>query len=209
MRFLAVGLFAEVGIWFHALAAEMGLQTLTDVSAERHEELPGLRSFSPYHTALLDFWLGAVVVVLLILLAEAVRNGVSTFLAVFVVYSAWDGLWSGIYLVRHHDDAVKSWRGWRSPPRLVKLVRSERHVPATTEDLAILSASSPRVEIMWVNSVWLSLLISLTFVVWTTILFVVAVNTPGADSGVSLAWLVSVVAAILADYALLPQYYSA
>jgi uncharacterized membrane protein len=62
---------------------------------------------------------------------------------------------------------------------------------------------------LWANSVWRSLLISLAFVVWTVILLVVAVTAPSSDSAVSLAWLVSVLAAILADYTLLPQYYSA
>ena len=134
-RFLALGLLAMTGLALHVLTAEMGAKTLAGSSAERHPSLPGVRWFTGYHAALTDMWLGAVLVVFLIILAAAIPRGVTVFLPVYIAFLLWNGVFQVMYLLRNRTWARLTWRSAVNPIALIRQAESERHVPAYDDDL--------------------------------------------------------------------------
>lgn len=209
-RFLAIGLLAITGVALHIVTAEMGAKTLSVSSAERHPTLPGMRWFTGYNAALTDMWLGAVLVIFLIILAAAIPRGVTTFLAAYVIFLVWDGFFQVIYLLRNRTWARLTWRSAVNPLALVRQAESERHVPAYPDDLdALIRGDNEGVELMIARTAWADIWESLALLALSALLWFVVSNSPTLAATGAFVWLVAVIARIVLDYRLFPQFFAA
>jgi hypothetical protein len=209
LRALAIGLIIEATLWFHALIAEMKLARLAKADASRHDSLPGVTGFTGYWESLADFWLGALVVVLLIVMAAAVSRGAAPFLAAFSVYAASDAIWEAVYLWRESDDAVEAWPDGRTPRAIIRQLKADRHLPATDTDARVLADGSDEIDRAWARAAWYWLAMAVAFSLGAALLAGAVALNPGLATTASLVWLVAVVAAAAADYWLFPYYYAA
>jgi hypothetical protein len=208
-RLLAIGLLALTGFNLHALTATMGEKSLAGSSAERHPSLPGIRSFTGYHAALTDMWSGAVLVVLLIVLAAAIPRGITVFLAAYAVFLVWNGGSLVAFLVRSRIWVRRARRSVIDPIGLVRQLVTDRHVPAFPEDLESTNRGDhPGVELMYVRTASLTIWDAALQIVASALLWVIASNSPGLAGLVSLIWLVMVVGDIVLWYRLVPQFFS-
>jgi hypothetical protein len=208
-RFLAIGLLAVTGYQLHALTAGMSEKSLAGSSAERHPSLPGIRAFAGYHAALTDMWTGAVLVVLLIILAAAIPRGVTVFLVAYIAFLAWNGGSLVAFLLRSRTWVGLAGRSLINPIGLVRQLNVERHVPAFPDDLESTNRGDHSgVELMYVRAASFTIWDAAIQIIWSALLWVIASNSPGLAGPVSLTWLVMVVADIVLWYRLLPQFFS-